>query len=156
MDILSSCYLFKGLSPQQIDALAGIATEISVGEKAWLFHEGEEADKLYFLMDGAVELVTTIDNDIELPIIKLRSSGDCFGTGSLVEPFKHSLSARSADKTTNLLTIRRQSLCELEEKDSDFRRIIMQNLAAHYLSRLKETRQELKIHFKILLKVMRF
>ena len=156
MDILSSCYLFKGLSPQQIDMLAGVAGESSVAGNTWLFHEGEAADKLYFLMDGAVELLTTIDNDIELPIIKLRSSGDCFGTGSLVEPFQHSLSARSAENATSLLTISRRGLTEIEEKESDFSRIIMRNLATHYLSRLKETRQELKIHFKILFKAMRF
>jgi CRP-like cAMP-binding protein len=155
MDILSSCYLFKGLSPQQIDDLGGIAIETSVAEKTWLFHEGKEADKLYFLIEGAVELVTTIDNDIELPIIKLNSAGDCLGTGMLVEPFEYSLSARSIE-AASLLTISRQDLLKIEEKDGGFKQSVMENLATHYLSRLKETRQELKIHFKILFKAMRF
>ena len=106
MDILSSCYLFKGLSHQQIDVLAGIANEISVAEKTWLCHEGEAADKLYFLMDGAVELLTTIDNDIELPITKFRASGDCLGTGMLVEPFQYSLSARSHTSGPSVETAR--------------------------------------------------
>ena len=156
MDILSSCYLFKGLFPQQIDELAGIANETSVKRKSWLFHEGEEADNLYFLIQGAVELFTTIDNDVELPISKLKTSGDCFGTGSLVEPFQHSLSARSADEETSLLTINRQDMSKIEEKDRNLKQIVMENLATHYLTRLKETRQELKIHFKILFKAMRF
>ena len=140
MEILSSCYLFKGLSSHQIDELARISSETSVESGAWLFNEGDKAERLYFLVDGAVELLTTIDNDIELPITKLRSSGDCFGTGSLVEPFQYSLSARCAE-AANLLTINRQGLSKTEEKDSDFKRIMMENLAAYYLSRLKETRQ---------------
>ena len=155
MEILSSCYLFKGMSPRQIDELAGMSSELSVQAKTWLFHEGEAADKLYFLTGGAVELLTTIDNDVELPIIKLKSSGDCFGTGALVAPFQHSLSARSLE-TADLLTLSRQSLSEIEAKDPHLKRIVMENLATHYLARLKETRQELKIHFKILFKAMRF
>lgn len=155
MDILRSCYLFAGLSTHQIDTLASISNEASVAGEEWLFHEGDKAERLYFLVNGAVELFTTINNDIELPIIKLRSSGDCFGTGSLVEPFQHSLSARCAE-AAEVLTIARDKLSEIEKMDSDFGRIMMENLAAHYLSRLKETRQELKIHFKILFKAMRF
>ena len=73
----------------------------------------------------------------------------------LVEPFQYSLSARCAE-TANLLTIDRGVLMQIMEKDSDFGKIVMDNLAGHYLSRLREARQELKIHFKILLKVMRF
>ena len=140
MDIFSSCYLFAGLSSHQIDELARISSETSVESGAWLFNEGDKAEHLYFLVDGAVELITTIDNDIELPITKLRSSGDCFGTGALVEPFQHSLSARSAE-AVDVLTISRHDLSGMKKKDSDFGRVMMENLAAYYLSRLKETRQ---------------
>ena len=155
MEILSSCYLFKGLSPLQIDNLARITTEISIEKDAWLFHEGDAADCLYLLVDGAMDLLTTIENDVELPTARLRTGGDCFGTGALVEPFQYSLSARCAD-TANLLTITRDDLAETIQKDCDFGRIVMENLSVHYLERLREARQELKIHFKILLKVMRF
>ena len=155
MEILSSCYLFKGLSPLQIDNLARITNEISIEKDAWLFHEGGAADCLYLLVDGAMDLLTTIENDVELPTARLKTGGGCFGTSALVEPFQYSLSARCAD-TANLLTITRDDLAETIQKDCDFGRIVMENLSGHYLERLREARQELKIHFKILLKVMRF
>lgn len=155
MDILSSCYLFKGLSPQQIDELARITSEASVEKDTWLFHEGENANLLYFLIDGSIDLLTTIECDVELPTARLKSAGDCFGTGALVEPFTYSLSARCVE-TANFLTINRIDLMEIMDKQSDFGKIMMENLAGHYLDRLREARQELKIHFKILLKVMRF
>ena len=134
---------------------AAIARETSIEKDAWLFHEGADAESLYLLVDGAVELLTTIESDVELPTARLRSSGDCFGTGALVAPFQYSLSARGVE-STDLLTIARDGMTDIMEKDSEFGRIVMENLAVHYLDRLREARQELKIHFKILLKVMRF
>jgi len=154
MDLLTSCYLFKNMPSSQIDELAGMARERSIEKEAWLFHEGEAAERLFFLVSGSIELLTTIDNRIELPITRLNASGDCFGTGSLVEPFQYSLSARCVE-TAELLTIRRVDVSAMEEKKYNFKGVLMKNLAAHYLSRLKETRQELKIHFKILFKAMR-
>ena len=155
MDILSSCYLFKGLSSRQIDELARITGETSVAQDAWLFHEGDPADQIYLLDSGAVELLTTIESDVDLPTARLKNSGDCFGTSALVEPFQYSLSAQCVE-TARLLTIERTDLVQIMEQQSDFGKCVMENLAVHYLSRLREARQELKIHFKILLKVMRF
>jgi hypothetical protein len=40
---------------------------------------------------------------------------------------------------------------ELAAEDRDIGCQMMTNLAAHFLDRLKETRQEVKIHFKTLL-----
>jgi hypothetical protein len=40
-------------------------------------------------------------------------------------------------------------------EDHALERAVLMNLAAHFLDRLKETRHELKIHFKILLKSTR-
>jgi CRP-like cAMP-binding protein len=155
MDILSSCYLFKGVTSHQIDELAKVVNEVDFEKEAWLFHEGSQADRLYFLENGAIDLLTTIESDVELPTARLKTAGDCFGTGALVEPFTYSLSARCVE-TASLLTIDRGDLTQLMEKDSDLDKVVMGNLAKHYLDRLREARQELKIHFKILLKVMRF
>ena len=155
MDLLSSCYLFDGLSYLQIENLARIGNETSVEKGAWLFHEGDAAERFYILVDGSIDLLTTIENDVELPTARLRNSGDCFGTGSLVAPYQYSLSARCTE-AADLLTLSRDGLAGIMERDSGFGRVVMENLAAHYLDRLKEARQELKIHFKILLKVMRF
>lgn len=155
MDILSSCYLFKGVKSHQIDELAKVVNEVDFEKDAWLFHEGSQADRLYFLENGAIDLLTTIENDVELPTARLKTAGDCFGTGALVEPFTYSLSARCVE-TVSLLTIAREDLADILEKDSELGKTVFGNLAVHYLDRLREARQELKIHFKILLKVMRF
>ena len=44
--------------------------------------------------EGAVELLTKVEEGFELPIAILRNPGDCTGTSSLVAPYLYSLSSR--------------------------------------------------------------
>jgi len=149
---LSSCYLFQGLSESQINQLITIGNEAPVQKDQWLFHEGEDAQQIFVLKEGAVELLTTVDA-VELPITILRSAGDCFGASALVAPYKYSLSSRGVESGT-VLAIKRVDLETLIEQDYQLGCIVLTNLAKHFLDRLKETRQELKIHFKTIFKSM--
>ena len=117
----------------------------------FLMHEGQTAEALFVLKEGAVELLTTVNDDFELPIAILRNPGDCTGTSSLVPPYEYSLSARCV-KNGDIVIIQQTDLKELMEKDHELGCTIMKNLAQHFLDRLKETRQEVKIHFKTIFK----
>jgi CRP-like cAMP-binding protein len=142
---LSLCYLFQGLSKTQLDSLSQIAfgQKIQFQKGQWLFHENRPAEHIFILENGAVELVTTVDDAVELPITIKRLPGSCFGTPALVPPHL-------------LLAIKQADLQNLIDKDRELGFAIMNNLAKHLLERLKETRQELKIHFKILFKSVHF
>ncbi|UCF90683.1 MAG: cyclic nucleotide-binding domain-containing protein [Desulfobacterales bacterium] len=150
---LSTCYLFQGLSECQLKQLIAISTEIRVQQGTWLYHENEPADQMFVLKDGAVELLSTIDDAIELPITIIRSPGSCFGTSALIPPHLYSLSARCA-KDATLQAIKQNDLRNLIQQNGELGFAILTNLAKHFLDRLKETRQELKIHFKTLFKSM--
>lgn len=152
---LPSCHLFEGFSESQIARCSELMEEIAVKKNEWLFREGTPANKLYCIRHGAVELLTRIDEHIELPITILRPEGSYFGTSSLVAPYTYSLSARSFEESI-LLVIKRNRLMEQIKRDPEMGFIIMSNLAKVFLDRLKETRQEVKIHFKTLIKVMRY
>ena len=149
---LSSCYLFKGLSESQLNHLISIGNETAIQAGQWLFREGEDTQQIYIIKEGAVEMLTTVDA-IELPITILRSPGDCFGASALVEPYTYSLSARSVEDGT-LLAIKRADVEKLIKQDHELGCIVQANIARHFLERLKETRQELKIHFKTIFKSM--
>jgi len=153
MQLLASCNIFQGLSETQLQRLAEITKEIQIEKGQWVLQEGHEGGELYVLKEGAVELITKVDGDFELPMAMLRDEGTCFGTSSLVVPHVYSLSARCAEKGT-LLVIKRADLEGLVQEDQSLGCSIMKNYAAHLLKRLKETRQELKIHFKTLFKSM--
>ena len=149
---LSSCYLFKGLSESQLDNLISISNETSMQAGQWLYREGEAAGQIYILKDGAVELLTTVD-EVELPITIVREPGNCFGTSTMVPPHQYSLSARCAEDGA-LLHIKKTDLDEIIKADVEIAHVVLTNLAKHFLDRLKETRQELKIHFKTIFKSM--
>jgi CRP-like cAMP-binding protein len=149
-----SGYLFKGLSKPQLDVVARIAKEDSVEVGREIFKEGQDAQNLFILREGAIELTTTVEKGFELPIALLRMPGDIFGSSALVPPFKYNLSARCAE-SGSLLTIGQTDLLGLMNEDHDLERTVLMNLVAYFLDRLKETRNELKIHFKILLKSTR-
>jgi CRP-like cAMP-binding protein len=142
MQLLSSCYLFKGLSESQLLRLSEITKEEHVKKGHFLMHEGQMAEVLFVLKEGAVELLTTVNEDFELPIAILRNPGDCSGTSSLVSPYEYSLSARCAEDGT-LFVIQQADLKHLMLEDHELGCTIMKNLAQHLLERLKETRQEL-------------
>ena len=48
--------------------------------------------------------------------------------------------------------IQEANLKQLMQADHEIGCVIMKNLAQHLLARLKETRQEMKIHFKTIFK----
>ena len=150
---LSSSFLFKGLSESQLQRLTSIAKNIEIPKNQWLFHEGSKGDRVYILQSGAVEMLTRVNGDYELPIRKLRSEGSCFGMSALVEPHEYSLSARSAEDAA-LLEIKHEDLEKLSTEDSALGCAIMKNLAQHLLEKLRETRLELKTHFQNLFRSM--
>ena len=149
---VSSCYLFKGLSDAQLDSLIAIGNEARIRKDQWLFREDEVAEQMFVLKNGAVELLTTVD-EVELPITIVRTPGNCFGTSALVPPHKYSLSALCVEDGA-LLSIKKADLEKLIKQDLEVGNAILTNLAKHFLDRLKETRQEIRIHFKTIFKSM--
>lgn len=148
MDMFA-CYLCQGISGFQRERLSKLAGEVLFKDGEWLFHEGQEASALFVLKDGAIELLTSVNGHFELPITILRTPGDCFGSSAIVAPHRYSLSARSKGAST-LVAIEQRALLKLFEEDSVLGYRVMTNLAGHLLDRLRETRQELKTHFRSL------
>jgi CRP-like cAMP-binding protein len=147
---LFSCYLCQGLSEPHKKRLADIGSEICLPEGAWLFREGQEAGWFYVLHRGVVELSTKVDDVLELPIRILRIPGDCFGSSGLIAPYTYSLSAHCLADCT-LFAIKLVDLQQLILQDYELGCRIMTNLAQHLLNRLRESRQELRTHFRSLM-----
>jgi CRP-like cAMP-binding protein len=143
-------YLFGGLDEGQMKKILATGREIPMEKGQQIFKEGQEANGVYVLRSGAVELITVLDENVDLPISLLRNPGDVFGSSALVPPWQYSLSARCVEEGT-LFCMGTAALRKLAAEDRDIGWQMMTNLAAHFLDRLKETRQEVKMHFKTLL-----
>ena len=152
---ISSCYLFERISASQLERIEAIPSEQKIQKGQWLFREDDEAQNFYLIKEGSIELLTLVDEKIEIPISMVRGKNGCFGISALVPPFRYTLSARAA-QDSNLLVFRRADLEKLKQDDPGLVCIIMNNLAQKLLARLKETRQELKIHFMNLVRSATF
>ncbi|MEJ2656568.1 MAG: cyclic nucleotide-binding domain-containing protein [Desulfobacterales bacterium] len=147
MKLLSSCYLFKELSESQLLRLSKITREVKIQKGQFFMKEGQQAEELFVLKEGAVELLTKVEDGFELPIAIFRNPGDCTGTSALVAPYVYSINSRCVEDC-EMLVIKKAALKDLMQQDHELGCTIMRNMARHLLDRLKETRQELKIHFK--------
>lgn len=143
-------YLFKGLNESQMKKAVATGKEIPMKKGDLIFSEGQDADGVYIVCEGAVELTASVERDFELPISILRTPGDVFGSSALVPPNRYSLSARCAEDGI-LFCMETAEVQKLVSEDRDIGCRLMTNLAAYFLERLKETRRELKIHFKTLI-----
>ena len=152
---LDTCDLFNGLTRNQFQDLSKITKKIQRRKGQILMQEGQNSEKLFVLEQGAVELLTKINlndsyDDFELPIVILRDPGDFTGISALLEPYECSLTARCFSDS-QLVCFDREDLRQLIIADHEMGCTLMKNLAVYILNRLKETRRELKIHFKTLL-----
>ena len=152
---LSSCFLFNRLSESQLESVHAISQEKSIQKGRWLFREDEEAQYFYLIKEGSIELVTVVDENIEIPIAMVRTKNGCIGIGALVPPFRYSLSARAA-QDSNLLVFKREDLETLKQENPGLVCIMMNNLAQKLLERLKESRKEIKLHFMNLVRSTTF
>jgi len=150
----TSTYLFRGMGEGQMKKILAVGKEIPMKKGQQIIKEGQAANGVYIVKSGAVELLTTVEKDFDLPISILRNPGDVFGTSALVPPYQYSLSARCVEDGV-LFCMETSALRKLAAEDRDIGCQMMTNLAAHFLDRLKETRQEVKIHFKNLLNCLR-
>jgi CRP-like cAMP-binding protein len=151
----SKCYLFKDLSAAQIERIASIARKKEIKKGQWLYREDDEAKHFYQVKEGAIELLTLVDETIEIPISMIRPEIGCFGIGALIPPYRHSLCARAAVDST-LLVFKRADIKNLKKDDPNLGCIMMSNMAEKLRDRLQETRQEVKIHFMNLVRSATF
>jgi CRP-like cAMP-binding protein len=151
----ASCYLFRDIPDDKIGFLEAISQVKSAAAGQWLFHKDDFAEKIYLVEKGAIELLMPVDPDIEIPVALIRPGNGCLGVGALLEPYLYSLSARC--KEDSLLTIiTSAALLSLFRTDPEFGHIVMTNLAQRLLERLRETREEVKIHFMNLIQSATF
>jgi CRP-like cAMP-binding protein len=151
----SSCFLLQGLTASQIERIESVIHEQVIKKGQWLFREGQKAEHFYMVKQGAIELLDVVDDAIEIPIAMIRPKYGCLGIGALVAPYRYSVSARS-NLDSILLAFNQPALKKLIRDDAEMGHRIMTNLAQKLLERLKETRQELKIHFMNLVRSATF
>jgi CRP-like cAMP-binding protein len=138
-----------------MNALSAISKTHTVQKGQWVYHKAESAEHIYLVEEGAIELVMPVEPDIEIPVALIRPGNGCVGVAALLDPYIYTLSARCKEDS-RLTVIVGADLLALFENDPEFGSTVMTNLAQRLLERLRETREEVKIHFMNLIQSATF
>jgi len=142
-DLLSQFDLFKGLPDTLLKDIAGLAEEVSIKKGEFIFHEGEKADKLHFLINGSIAFRVKLTSRPESITVSFVSSPyQSFGWSGIVAPH-HYTSSAECDEDSNLLTIPAAPFAKILEENPESGFKVMQRIAEIIADRLRNSRQAL-------------
>jgi len=137
--IVKEIDLFKGIDSEVMKEIANICTEESYAKDAVLFKEGEEAERLYILEEGSLNLV--IENGGSLTYT-LTEPGLVFGWSSMVESGRYTASAVCATDS-KVVRIEREKLDKIFNLHPEVGLIVLKRLAGIISERLSNAYRDL-------------
>lgn len=134
---LKASVLFAGLTPAQATRLASIGSERSVAAGETIFKVGTEAEALFIISKGAVELTFPLVVMGESKEVRFQSleAGRALAWSALIPPHILTMSARAANDVT-LVSFTRPALLQLWEQEPVLGLIVMSNVAKVISTRL--------------------
>jgi CRP/FNR family cyclic AMP-dependent transcriptional regulator len=148
---LKKTELFGNLKESQLDALLSRSSVEAFPEGKTIFRQGEDANHLYILIEGMVDISVKTGEKFDFLTSKIEKEGAAFGIPSLIEPFRYNVTATCL-KPSKLLVINAGRVRMDMEKDPEMGMEIMKKLASIYFNRLNEMRSGVSN----LLKVFKF
>ncbi len=86
--------LFAGIDPALFKDIAMASEEMTFDEGEWLFVEGNDADALYIVLSGSLELKIDLNEDgTRRADLSTLVEGSVAGWSALVDPYVYTLSA---------------------------------------------------------------
>jgi CRP/FNR family transcriptional regulator len=136
---LKKTELFENLNESHLNVILSRSSVESFTEGKTIFHQGEEANRLYVLIQGAVDLAVKAQEQIDFMTSKIEREGAVFGTASLMEPFHYNVSATCL-KPSKVLVIDASFIQKMMEEDPKMGVEMMKKLASIYFNRLNDLR----------------
>jgi CRP-like cAMP-binding protein len=136
---LKNTELFSGLEEPQIIVILSHSSVESLPKGKIIFHQGEEAHRLYILIEGAISLTVKTEEKVDFMTSTIDKEGALFGMPSLLEPFRYNVTATCL-KPSEVLLIAADQIMKVIEQDPRIGMEIMKKLASIYFNRLNEMR----------------
>jgi len=138
-EILRRFPLFAGQSFYMLDEIAMISDEVSIAKGDWVFHENEDANNFYLILEGEIALTLFLFYNGSGKHLKTTSSlvqGQIFGWSALVPPHHYKMGAM-AEKQSTLLEIDGKALRELFDDNPEYGYPFMKKIAEEISDRLE-------------------
>lgn len=146
-DALSQVYLFRELTPHEMERLLSISKEKKAKNNELIFKEGDIGDAFYLIVTGSVRISTMVPGVGEEALTILKE-GEYFGEMALIDDAPRSASAIANDDTI-LLRIGKKDFRKLLEKQTDIAYKLLWVFTKTLSARLRKTDEQLKSIFSI-------
>ena len=147
IELLANTAIFRDLNDEQLAKVAAICEMQSLKWDEFVFREGDEGDRLYLIVKGAVRISRNVPGTGEEAITVLKK-GACFGEMAMLDPSTRSTDA-IVDSRCDLLTIARADFEQLLESDHDLAYKVLRAIIRLLSERLRRTNDNLKSIFVI-------
>ena len=134
--------LFKGLAPDEAEAFVNRCEKKVYLDQTVLFKEMTEANSLYLLLDGEVELRFEMLAQKGEGVLAIRKPGDAIGWSSLVPPYQYTFSGVCRGGIT-VLQIDRGTMQAVFANNYHLGYIFMRNIAVLSGDRLLRVQEKL-------------
>ena len=144
LEFLERVEIFRGLNQEQLAEILKCCEEKEFQKEAGLFEKGQDAEYLWIVMEGKVDLrldFPGLASSEENTISSISETG-AFGWSAIVSPNKYRLSGYCTGDGCKLIRVNRKSLLELFQKDSDIGYVVMSNLAGVVGTRFHNLQEE--------------
>jgi len=146
-ELLRRFPFFGFLDETQLKAVAMLSEALEVEKDTNLFVTDQSAEALYVMVEGSIDLnYKVIDRDdpklVKEFFISELNPGDIFGLSALLEPFKHTMTAKVL-APSKVIRIEASGLRALSELDAKLSAGLMKATAQAVMERLHDTRVQL-------------
>jgi CRP/FNR family transcriptional activator FtrB len=146
---LKKTELFGSLDESHLNTILSRSSIESFPEGKTIFRQGDEANYLYILIEGMLDLSVKTGEKFDFLTSKVEKEGAAFGIPSLIEPFRYNVTATCL-KPSKVLAINAGRLKMDMEKDPTMGMQIMKKLVSIYFNRLNEIRSGVSNFLKAL------
>jgi CRP-like cAMP-binding protein len=146
-EVLRRYPFFSFMNHGQLREMAMISEEIEIGDGKVLFSVGDEADALYLLREGAIDLHYIVIDEHE-PLLRKDfyvgnvNPGEVVGVSAVIEPFQYKAAA-IINGASQLLKIEAAALRNLCEDDQSMAYGLIYQIAKAAMDKLHATRVQL-------------
>ena len=137
-NLLFKASIFSGLTTEQLSSVLEIAVEVSFLKGDVIMTEGEEGGELFVVIEGKIQIEKHAGEDSTIKIAQSAKRGMMLGEMSLVDMKPRSATVR-ADSDLKMVSISRESLAGIFDKDPKVLSTISLNIARALSDRLRHS-----------------
>jgi CRP-like cAMP-binding protein len=129
--------LFGGLQPNEIELLRALMKEECFAAGSDIVSEGDLGDRLYFIVEGSVEVVKACPGDEgETAQLAVLHAGDTFGEMELIDIQRRSATVRALEGVV-ALSLSNRDLYRLSQESLQTFTMLVMNIAREISRRLR-------------------